>query len=1251
MNRKIGKTKKKFLSLLLSVVMVLGMIVPVSADTTETDITMETQLPDDVITEEAEITTPTLGSLEVYSNGGGWSKVGDPFEMTPAFHPGTYEGYTVTIPDYLSSVYVDAKLAEGLTGYSLMYTNQWGYSGSCSSVAFTKGYFEVQIQQNWDPVAIYKVNVAKFATLKGLTVDGIMTPEFDRDTKTYTAMADSAAETVSITATPYNSAYTITIGGQTAADGKVDLTYDWDDEGKMEVPIVVSGEGIAENTYTLTLEKAPANDVPTFNTQPAGADYVMIDTPTPLTVWATASGTVSYQWYYSTTEGSTEGAVAVEGAASGSYTPPVDTDYIRYYYCVATNTKEDGTTYTATSDIVRIRMDKDPTPIVTLKTTGGALPTDDGFPYEESIGYAYDLGDTESVVPLEIEYSSVVEGGEWSFQWRQGSNYSTSSISGATEAAYVPDVTTPQMANYYKNNVTQKSYYSCKVSYTYNGRTYSTTSDKVYVYVRADEGMPATVEPYNSPESITTICGTEPGGISIVGRTNYGRMEQQLFVNTENSTEGGTPVTEKKAMNSGTITSATIPTSDTPQTLYYYFAVTNYYQKYETVTYSPIVPVTFIDCVDYIKDTLGYETIWSGSGTEEDPWMLTSQEDLTMLSEIVAQGVTFGGYYFEMANDITLDENWVSIGAGTTSGNGKNLKPFSGTFDGAGHTLTYAYGVDQSLFKFVREARVENLNIYGEYIANYGLVSNYYVDYGTDGNYSSGCPETIEIDNVTIKSGTTILKSGLIGGYASGLNIIRITNCVAEPGVVVGYDKTAGASAESANIASFAGQFNGYIDNCTSYATVYGTNYIGGIMAGKGQSMGPCVITNCHFGGEIIASGNNIGGIAGGGYYSSSAPNTPCVTIKNCTSDGKITGASNVGGIFGGEPVCSQCWANGIGYIQNNTFTGTVTGTAEDAVVGGVIGFMKSLDRYNIIENNYWAAECGAQSGIGSIGSIDYTSEQYGRDGEFIIDEACIPVRSKVKAVFEKDYYEFGDAVTMKVVLSDAEEVNVIGYSIKYDASVMTYTSAQAGNEFENLKAESDKNEGTLKRIFYVPEGDVVSADEEGIVIDTVTFIMTADGTPSVEFVTAEGDVDFANVSVCVMSKGVNLNAFTSVECEISILAAKEAAAAADAVIEAIGTVTAESGEAIAAAREAYDALDDLAKQYVTKLDVLENAENLFNLWPKGDVNRDGKINLYDMSLMLDAYETENAACDITEDGVVNLNDYSILLANYGAVA
>lgn len=49
---------------------------------------------------------------------------------------------------------------------------------------------------------------------------------------------------------------------------------------------------------------------------------------------------------------------------------------------------------------------------------------------------------------------------------------------------------------------------------------------------------------------------------------------------------------------------------------------------------------------------------------------------------------------------------------------------------------------------------------------------------------------------------------------------------------MIGYDKA------QSNIGSFGGDFNGTIENCVSYADVYGTKYVGGISGNKGQSMG-----------------------------------------------------------------------------------------------------------------------------------------------------------------------------------------------------------------------------------------------------------------------------------------------------------------------------------------------------------------------------------------------------------------------------
>lgn len=383
--------------------------------------------------------------------------------------------------------------------------------------------------------------------------------------------------------------------------------------------------------------------------------------------------------------------------------------------------------------------------------------------------------------------------------------------------------------------------------------------------------------------------------------------------------------------------------------------------------------------VDQAENTLSPEvasSAWpNGDGTELSPWELTSQEDLVELAAFVKQGYSFSGAYFLMTQDISLDGTWVSIGTGDSS-KGDGWSPFSGTLDGGGHTLSYAEGTDQPLFGYVREASVKNLAIYAPYMKNYGLVSNYAVDYGDDGlygvgvggSYAAGCPDTIDITNVTIKSGSVIEQSGFIGGFASGGNTVNILNCTVEDNVKIGWNLTENCSAEKHNIGSFGGLFNGTISNCVSYADVYGSNFVGGIAGDKGQSMGYFEIDNCAFLGTVNASGNCVGGIAGSGYNAGSAPNTPGSTIRNCYVSGDITGGNYVGGILGME---FQIQAWNTSYIQNNCFYGTVRATEENGTVGGIIGRLNSLNSNNFIENNYSVEGCGAEKAIGYIEYLD----------------------------------------------------------------------------------------------------------------------------------------------------------------------------------------------------------------------------------------------------------------------------------------
>ena len=395
---------------------------------------------------------------------------------------------------------------------------------------------------------------------------------------------------------------------------------------------------------------------------------------------------------------------------------------------------------------------------------------------------------------------------------------------------------------------------------------------------------------------------------------------------------------------------------------------------------------------DFVKVVVNkLETPMSGNGTQEDPYLISSGEDLEWIRQQVANGNPFNGTYFKLIKDVTLPDNWSPIGC-TKDGSknidaGRNLNPFSGIIDGAKdsmdpsqgcYTLTVPAG-SLPLLGYVKGATVKNLNIYGEQIEGYGLVNNF------EGVGLSG--SAIVIDNVTLKQGTQTLQSGLIGanittnhyaGTSAGF-VGTIRNCTIEEGVVVGY------TGEYDQIGSIAGRFQGTIDNCVSYATVKGKDYVGGLVGNQDQAMGACSITNSQFHGAVEASGSFVGGIIGGGYDDfgeASAPNGKRPTVQSCSVDGIVSGNACVGGITGGDPYVAQTWENVLNSIVGNSFTGVVSG---NEYVGGIIGYYKSLNRYDTVLDNSYSSRCGAEKGIGFVEYIDTDYADPQQDGDTLI--------------------------------------------------------------------------------------------------------------------------------------------------------------------------------------------------------------------------------------------------------------------------
>ena len=114
-----------------------------------------------------------------------------------------------------------------------------------------------------------------------------------------------------------------------------------------------------------------------------------------------------------------------------------------------------------------------------------------------------------------------------------------------------------------------------------------------------------------------------------------------------------------------------------------------------------------------------------GSGTEIDPYLISSAEHMAQLDADTVAGNTDGKYYkltadITLTGDFTIGQNRESK-TSIASASGANsfvtdVKPFEGVFDGNFHTVTYTYSdcyAYGGLFSYLEGAEVKNLVVKG----------------------------------------------------------------------------------------------------------------------------------------------------------------------------------------------------------------------------------------------------------------------------------------------------------------------------------------------------------------------------------------------------------------------------------------------------------------------------------------------------------------------------------------------------------
>ena len=270
-----------------------------------------------------------------------------------------------------------------------------------------------------------------------------------------------------------------------------------------------------------------------------------------------------------------------------------------------------------------------------------------------------------------------------------------------------------------------------------------------------------------------------------------------------------------------------------------------------------------------VWDGKSVSTSLQGSGTEEDPFLITSGADLAYIAKVIneAAAVTpnFSGKYFKMTQSIDL--NGHNLNVGTYSGWGTR-KGFYGFLDG-NHCTIRGLNNAGSLFGTIEGGALKNLSVYGKVDKSSFESAGGVVAYVANGG---------KIENVT--SYVTVTGTSTIGGVVGNAenNASTILNCV-------NYGNVTGTSW---NIGGIAGSGGHEVIGCVNFGNVHssGSDNVGGI-AGTTKNTG--TITDCFNYGAISSVHGRVGGIVGWA-------NKPVV---NCVNYGKITAGWDSGGVVG----------------------------------------------------------------------------------------------------------------------------------------------------------------------------------------------------------------------------------------------------------------------------------------------------------------------------------------------------------------
>lgn len=271
--------------------------------------------------------------------------------------------------------------------------------------------------------------------------------------------------------------------------------------------------------------------------------------------------------------------------------------------------------------------------------------------------------------------------------------------------------------------------------------------------------------------------------------------------------------------------------------------------------------------------------------------------------------------------DLTLTGEWTPIGT--------ESQPYTGTFDGGGHTISglTVTGSDQwaGLFGYIdKDGTVKNVVLENVQITS----DNQYAYVGGVAGYSEGnienCSVSGSVSGNSNSNGTSNCVGGVVGQQYGG----TITEC-SSSAIVDGRNEVGGVAGKTDNSATLTACYA--TEDVTVKRTPTNNTYAGGVVGFNG---GGSTLIACYATGSVTVTGDGSGSIYVGGVTGSNDSGTLTACYHAAETVSGPDGAT-IGGVTGrnfnasvGIPAITACYwqnnqAKGIGYNQAGTTDGT----------------------------------------------------------------------------------------------------------------------------------------------------------------------------------------------------------------------------------------------------------------------------------------------------------------------------------------